>query len=249
MPGMIDSISSVLAVGSRGGGGIPGAFIAFVIIAVIALIVGVIYAAKARKKRQMALSAWADERGLHFTPDEVSTLEKRFSDFSALQQGSNRYGYNVIRGSIGERDLWAFDYHYETYSTDSKGRRSTHHHHFSAVVVDSALRLAPLSVRSESIFDKMKGAFGFDDIDFESAEFSRKFWVTAKDKRWAYEVLHQETIELLLESPRFALELDGPYVMALRGKHFKPVDFDHAVALIHGVLDRLPKDIVKQRGV
>jgi len=241
MPSMIESLLPLPL-----GAGMPAGFIVFIVIGVIALIWGVIYAAQARKKRRLALAAWAAQRGLHFTPDEVSSLERRFDAFKVLRQGSNRYGYNVIRGTLKDRDLWAFDYHYETYSTDSKGNRTTHHHHFSAVIVDSALRLTALTVRAEGFFDKMKGVFGFDDIDFESAEFSRKFWVTSPDKRWAYDVLHQETMELLLESPRFALHFDGSHVMAVRGKRFQPADFDHAVTLVHGVLDRIPKDIVKQ---
>jgi len=173
----------------------------------------------------------------------VSSLANQFPAFKALHTGSKRYAYNVMIGQTGERGIWAFDYHYETYSTDSKGNRTTHHHHFSCVVVDSGMYLKPLTIRAENFLDKMKGAFGFDDIDFESAEFSRKFWVTAEDKRWAYDVVHQGTMEFLLKGPRFALHLDGPYVAALRGNIFKPFEFDQALDLMRGVLERIPADI------
>jgi len=221
----------------------PGGFILlFLAIAAIA-IVSVVLGAQARKRRQLELQAWASSHGWHFTVDEVSSLERRFPGFSCLTQGDNRYGYNVVRGTRDDCDLWAFDYHYQTYSTDSKGHRTTHHHHFSALLVDSGLRLAPLNIRQEGFFDRMKGVFGFDDIDFESAQFSNEFWVTAPDKRWAYDVINQRNMELLLASPRFSLQFDGPHVLAWRNKTFKPPEFEQALSLVLELLAGIPKDI------
>ncbi len=220
-----------------------GLFIPFLILVVALIIFGAISASKAKQKRQMALAAWSDARGWNFEPAEVSSIARRFPAFGCFKQGNDRYAYNVMRGSVGDYGGWAMDYHYTTTSTDSKGNTTTHHHNFSAVIIDSGLRLSPLGIKTESFFDKMKGAFGFDDIDFESAEFSRAFWVTAENKRWAYEVIHQGTMEFLLESPRYTLEMDGPYVLAWRGRRFKPAQFEEALALATGILDRLPKDI------
>lgn len=223
----------------------PGGFVVFIIVGIALVILVAVGAHKAKKKRQMALATWASSKGFHYTPDEVSTIENRFGTFGCFTTGDNRYGYNVMRGDWRGRPTWAFDYHYETHSTDSKGNRTTHHHNFSAVIVDSRLALKPLKLRAEGLFDKMKGAFGFDDIDFESAEFSRKFWVTSPDKRWAYDVIHQETMEYLLHAPRFKLEMDGPWVLVYRGSTFKPPVFEQAFDLAHGVLERLPDDIVE----
>ena len=221
----------------------PGGFIAILIaFAGIAIIVAV-FGAKARKQRQLALQAWASANGWHYTPEEVSSIERRFPGFGCLTQGDNRYGYNVMRGDRGDCDIWAFDYHYQTYSTDSKGHRTTHHHHFSALLVDSGLQLAPLTIRQEGFLDRMKGVFGYDDIDFESVEFSNEFWVTAPNKRWAYDVINQRNMELLLGSPRFALQLDGSHVLAWRNKTFKPAEFDQALTLVFELLGGIPKDI------
>ena len=222
-----------------------GAFIGMFVLIAALIIAGIIWGAAQKKKRRLALEAWAGLRGLSFDPEDDDTLARNFPAFKPLHTGSRRYAYNVMTGEVERGYVCAFDYHYETYSTDSKGNRTTHHHHFSCVVVESGLFLKPLTIRAENFFDKMKGAFGFDDIDFESAEFSRKFWVTSKHKRWAYDVIHQETMELLLKSPRFAIELDGPHALARRGKRFKPIEFDQALALLWGVLDRIPSDLQK----
>lgn len=218
--------------------------IGFILVAIVAVIFGHLGA----KKRREQLAAWARARGWRYREGKVSTLDERWPQFDQLQQGDNRYGFNVMRGREDQREAFAFDYHYQTYSTDSKGRRQTHHHEFSAVVVDSGLELTPLAIRPEGIFDKVKGFFGYDDIDFESAEFSRAFWVTSPVKRWAYAVLHQGTMEYLLHSSRLPLEFeDGPYVIAWSSHKMRPEQFDDALAYIDGILDRIPKDIRKAR--
>ncbi|MDF1701694.1 MAG: hypothetical protein P1V36_11115 [Planctomycetota bacterium] len=224
------------------------ALIPFLFIAIFALVVvAIVFGHMGAKKRREELAAWARSRDWHYAEGEVSSLEDRFPSFGQLRQGDNRYGFNVMRGRVGHRRAHAFDYHYQTYSTDSKGRRQTHHHEFSAVVVDSGLELTNLALRPEGIFDKMKGLFGVDDIDFESVEFSKAFWVTSPEKRWAYDVLHQETMEYILDGPRFHLEFeDGPYVIALLARKFKAPDFDDALAFVDGILDRIPKDIRKE---
>ena len=145
----------------------------FLTVAVIVVIIffGWYFAAKRRNE----LLAWATAHGLGFSPDRDSQMVYRCPTFNCLTQGDNRYAYNIITGRLANRELRAFDYHYETYSTDSKGRRQTHHHSFSAVVLSSAVPLKPLFIRPEGFFDKVTEFFGFDDIDFESAAFSRKF--------------------------------------------------------------------------
>jgi hypothetical protein len=150
-----------------------------------------------------------------------------------------------MEGKHQDRPCCAFDYHYETYTTDSKGRRQTHHHHFSAVVLECGLPLKPLFLRPESMFDRLGEMFGLDDIDFESTDFSRAFHVKATDKRWAFDVIHQGTMEFLLQAPRYHVELQGPWLMAWRTSRMKPVDFQGALFVLDGILDRLPRYLVQ----
>ncbi len=219
-----------------------------IIVAVIAVVAGAaIWAARMRDKRRQEVAGWAQANGLKFLPANDHSLWLRYRDFKCLQRGDNRYAYNVCLGTIGQRVTCGFDYHYETHSTDSKGHRQTHHHHFSAVVVDAGLPLKPLYIRPEGFFDKLTEFVGFEDIDFESAEFSRKFHVTAPDRRWAFDVLHQKTMELMLACPRFHIEFQGNQVMAYYGgKTFAPGDFSSAVKVVTEMLDLLPPGVVEE---
>lgn len=205
-----------------------------------------IYGWHAAQKRRQALAEWATAKGLSYSQGNDRSLDAIYGCFSCLLQGANRYGYNVMRGEWARRLALAFDYHYETYSHDNKGRRRTHHHHFSAVILGCDLTLKPLFIRPENIFDKVTEFFGWDDIDFESAEFSRKFYVKSKDKKWAYDVIHQRTMEYLLAQPRFTMEFEGRHVIAYRSSRFSVADFGAAAETVTGVLERLPDYLVKQ---
>ena len=192
------------------------------------------------KKRREALSALASHLGLRFDPNKDRSFDDRYRCFDALRWGDNRYAYNILRGEFDGRHIVGFDYHYETSRTDSDGDRTTTSHHFSAVIFQTALPLDGLTIRNEGFFDRMKTLFGFDDIDFESAEFSKAFHVKCRDRGMAYDVVQPETMEFMLKMPRFTLHFEEGKVMAMRSSTFKPEDFRAAMHLVDGILDRIP---------
>ena len=217
-----------------------------IIFAIIALIVaGVIVSHKQAEGRKKELAGWAFSKSLNFSPARDAGIDNRY-DFKCLRRGENRYGYNIIEGNLGNRPMSAFDYHYETHHTDSKGNRHTQHHYFSAVIVDANLPLKPLFIRSERLLDKLTEFIGFDDIDFESAEFSKKFYVKSPDKKWAYDVLHQATMEFMLGASRFDIEFGIRHVIAYRNNTFKMQEFEEAINLVNGILDRLPESLIQE---
>ena len=215
---------------------------------IVLVVVLVVYGFYAAAQRRKALAAWARSKGLSFDQSKDYSFEERFGDFDCLSQGdSDHYAYNIMSGQWSARPILAFDYHYETHSTDSKGRRTSSSHYFSAVVITSDIPLKPLYIRREGFFDKIGQFFGFDDIDFESAEFSRKFYVKSPDKRWAYDVIHTRTMEHLLASANFSIRFDRAHVIAWRSRTNKPADFEAAAELISGILDRLPEYVVRRQ--
>jgi len=217
----------------------PWVFFLFVPLVVGVLVYGLYRAAQRRK----ALRAWAVRNGLSFDPSHDGSMDERFPDFGCLHQGGDRYGYNCMIGPQRGRTVLAFDYHYETGS--GKDRTS---HHFSAVILASGVPLKPLHIRSEGFFDRVGEFFGFDDIDFESAEFSREFRVTSPDRRWAYDVIHARMMAYLLAAPRMSIQFDSGHVIVWQGgRTFSPAQFTDALELAGGILDRLPNYLVQQQ--
>jgi hypothetical protein len=225
----------------------PGGLFCLIFFGVVALIaVFAIFAYLQAEKRRKELAGWAQSHGLRFSADRDSRMDDRYPDFGCLRQGEARYAYNITNGNWKARGLTAFDYHYETHSTNSEGQRQTHHNYFSAVILDTEYRLRPLTVRAETFVDKIAGFVGFEDINFESAEFSREFYVKSPDRKWAYDMIQQSTMEFLLQSPRFAIEMHGRSVIASRGDTFSPATFEAAIAVIEGILERLPPGLQKE---
>jgi len=218
-----------------------------IIVLVVAAFIGLaVWGHLQAKQRRQDMAKLARSNNWKYKPGKDYGMDERFGIFGCLKQGNRQYAYNILQGQVSQRHMLGFDYHYETYSTDSKGRRTTHHHYFSSVIINAGLPLKPLFIRPESFFDKVTEFFGYDDIDFELNEFSRNFYVKSPDKKWAFDVIHQATMEFLLESPTFYLEFQAPYVMAYRKKTFDIQEFPAAIAVVEGVLDRLPKYLLRE---
>jgi hypothetical protein len=226
----------------------PIFFFVLIIIAAIAAAIGfAIWNSRMKDKRRKELAGWAQVNGLKFLPEKDHSVWMRYQLFKCLQRGEDRYAYNIMVGTSGTRVMSAFDYHYETHSTNSKGQRQTHHHYLSALVVDAGLPLKPLFIRPEGLLDKVTEFVGIEDIDFESAEFSQKFFVKSPDRRWAYDVLHQKTMELMLAYPRFHIDFQGSQVMAyFDNKTFTLGEFGSALKVVTGILDYLPESVVRE---
>jgi hypothetical protein len=178
------------------------------IIVVICIIGAIIWGLQAGKKRRSAMGELAERLALQFSAERNYGMAKQYAFLDKLRQGSNRYAYNIMNGSFQGHELAAFDYHYETHSTDSKGNRQTHHHHFSFFILTMEKSFPELTIAKEGFFSKIAQAVGFDDIDFESHEFSKRFAVRSKDKKFAYDFCNAQMIDYLLGHPDINLEVD-----------------------------------------
>jgi len=180
-----------------------------VVIALIAL--GAYFAHQQQVRRREELARLAASRDWSFDSAKDHSHDERYADFGIFTQGGSRYAYNTLRGGVEIANaLWSVqlgDYHYTTTSSNGK-TTTTHTHLFSYAVIESPYVGAPdLAIRAEGFFDKFAGMLGFDDIDFESEEFSRRFHVRSADKRFAYDVLHPQMMEFMLDGSPPAIEI------------------------------------------
>lgn len=183
----------------------PLIIVGFIALIVVLGILGYISTAK----RRDAMAALAARLGLRFDPSKSWDIAQRYRFLDKLRSGSNRYAFNILSGSYQGNDVNLFDYHYETHSTDSKGHRQTHHHYFSFFILHLPASFPELVIGSEGFFSKIAQALGYDDIDFESHEFSRKFCVRSADKKFAYDVCNARMIEYLLSNTDLTIEIEA----------------------------------------
>jgi hypothetical protein len=204
-----------------------------VIIAIIAVLIGLaIYSHHLAKKRQEAMLRCAQALGLEFYPSNDHSFDERYPFIAKLCQGNNRYAFNILSGVYRGSHVQVFDYHYETQSRDSKGRTTTHHHYFSFFILLLDYRLPELLISREGWVSKFVQFLGFDDIDFESAEFSQKFLVKSPNKKFAYDICHSQMIEYLLANSDLNIEIEHNCYTLFFGSQLEP-------ELIQKNLDRL----------
>lgn len=149
-------------------------FLPFLIMgAVIALItIGIIVAMWQEKKRREQLGLLAEELGLVFQPDGDPQHHKQVNSFALFSQGGGRKISNLILGETDEVNIALFDYQFTTGS----GKQKQTHRQTVASLQSPSLQCPNFTMRPEGMFDKIGGAFGMQDIDFEShPDFSNMF--------------------------------------------------------------------------
>ncbi|MDF1809297.1 MAG: hypothetical protein P1U42_06345 [Phycisphaerales bacterium] len=238
-------------------------FIILGVAAAIGLIVLAVKAAAAAAKRQRerieAMAQFADRMGFSFNTGHDSYHDEEFSHFEVFTRGFDRAAYNTLSGMV---DLGAAmcrckmgDFTYktrETYTTtDSKGRTTTRTrivtHYFSYFILELPYPQMPnLKIRREGIFDKIASAFGKNDIDFESSEFSRKYHVKCKNRKFAYDIIHPRMIEFMLETKPGAIDIEQSRICLTDGFSTWPSErFEGSLGWTLRFLEHWPEFVVK----
>jgi hypothetical protein len=184
-----------------------------IVVVLIVIVISAIYGMIQARKRLEGLFELAQRLGLKFSAVEDYGLADRYGFLNQLAQGENRYARNVLSGTYQQNQVLAFDYHYETYSQGKNGRQ-THHHWFSFFILTLPAVFPDLTIRRENFLTKVAEAFGYQDIKFESAEFSRAFCVRSPDKKFAYDVCNAQMMEYLLANRDLSIEIENQ-VLAL----------------------------------
>ncbi len=205
------------------------------------IIAAAIFAAKAARKRREELATLAGRLGLNYQAESDRSLAGRFGFLNALAQGSNRYAFNLLTGDYHGHAVIVFDYHFETYSNDSKGNRQTQHHYFSCCLLTLPQSFPELRITREGMFSKIAQAFGYADIDFESAEFSRTFCVRSKDKKFAYDVCQAQMMEYLLVNRDLSVEIEDRALALAFGKRLSATEIEANLQRLLAIRSRLPE--------
>ena len=180
------------------------------------------------------VSEWATEQGLAYR-SMVSGNDRRFA---RLLQGANGLKWNWVCGLYHGRWMQAFCCRSASPVPKSVG----------VVILRCKYRLNRLLIRPQKSLDVFGKAAKLMDIDFESWEFNQQFVVKAGGRKWAYYVLHQEAMEVLLKYGRdFGIEFNGHWAMIWQESPMTPDDIYRAFAVLANVLDMIPAYRMKKR--
>jgi len=186
-------------------------------------------------KRRQAMMALAARLGLNFYPRKDRDMARRYRFLDKLRAGRDRYAFNTLTGGYQDNDVTVFDYHYKTGSG-----KNTHHHYLSFFFLKMPASFPELVIAREGLLSKIGQALGYDDIDFESHEFSRKFCVRSKDKKFAYDVCNALMIEYLLSNDDLSIEIENNILAISFNRRLSPERIEPNLNRLIAVRSLLP---------
>lgn len=208
-------------------------------------------AAELERARKAALAAWAGAAGFELHEDLTGEIESRFKGLVDIGRGHDRTASDVLVRRC-QPATYFFRYFYKTWetrtvtSTDSNGqiqvRTETYEesHHQRYLIVELSPGFPDLVIRPESWFEKLAALVGFDDIDFESEEFSRKYYVKSGQREFAYAVIHPQMMEYLLGHVGNLQLTGGRLLVSAAWKDHTAAGCRETLEFLRGFIERIP---------
>lgn len=188
-----------------------------------------------QKWRREKMEKVAKGLGLRFRSGKDKDLPRQYQFLDKLSQGRNRYARNILTGDYKGNPTTCFDFHYTVGAGKNKRHVSC-----SFFMLHLEKRFPELRIATEGLFSKFAQSLGFDDIDFESHEFSRRYVVRSDDKKFAYDVCNARMIEHLLKSPVEHLEIDGNCMALGFDRRINPEGIEYQLFRLVKIRERLP---------
>jgi hypothetical protein len=205
----------------------------FVLVAAAVMVFGVI----AERRRRAELEEFARRLGFAFRPG-ASGDGRQCAGYTPFDTGRSRRASNLIEGTRGGVGWEAFDYRYTTGS--GKNRRT---HRWGVVVARVGLSLPRATLRPEGWFDAVAALAGFDDINFESEAFSRRYHVSGSDRQRIDGLIDARMMEYLLSLPAVHWQLGPGLVIHARQGRFTTGEMEQRMGMIDGFLWRIPEHV------
>lgn len=189
------------------------------------------------KTRRDGMARLAARLGYRFTPRPKPGLleEYRFLLRSTARRGASaKYLIHGERDGIRVRML------------DHPGPDSTLR---SVVLLEMPGRDFPLfRLRLERSTDRIAAAAGFEDIDFESDEFSRKYYVKCKDRRFAYDVITARQMEMLLTLDDINIEINCDAMAFYLARALSPAEIEWLHGIAWRFVGNIPEFVLERKG-
>ncbi|GAB3859854.1 hypothetical protein GCM10028801_21710 [Nocardioides maradonensis] len=188
-------------------------------------------------ERVEALRAWAAQREWAFRTEDAA-LVTRFRR-QPFARGSRRRAHNVVSGRAHGRSFTAFEYLYDTTSTNGEGQSTTDTHRFAVLAVHLGVPVPELAVGRSTTLQRLWGKLFGSDIALGDAEFDRDFAVRSESPELARDVLQPMVRDTLRRHPDIAWRFEGDSMLVVRRGRHTPTDIqerlDYASAVLAGV--------------
>jgi len=202
---------------------------------------------QAEQKRRELLMMWATNSGFSYVVEDDSWCARW--NATPFGEGDHRKARNVITGTHKDRTFVAFDYTYETHSSNGKGGQTTTTHHYVVTSLQLPTYLPQLQVTPENMMTRLGNAVGLEDIELESEDFNRRFRVHASDRKFACDVLTPRTMQMLLSRPATSWRIDGSDIFTWRDGRLSPAMCLATTRQLQDIVDGIPSFVWHEREI
>ncbi|HUR13627.1 MAG TPA: hypothetical protein VM097_03950 [Mycobacteriales bacterium] len=200
--------------------------------------------AQAKKRREL-FRGFALSQGWRWTAQEDSWCT-RFSG-TPFGTGDGWEAKNVLEGTFRQRPMVAFDYSYDTHSTDTKGNSTTTTHRYAVCALSLPSPLPEFELVPEGLLGRVGTLLGMQDIELESEDFNRRFRVRCGDPKLAYDLLPARTMEALLARPAQHVRLFGADALCWEDGTHSPSELLARLDTLSALLDGVPAYVWSDR--
>lgn len=217
-----------------------------ILIAVVAIALGIAASVLTKSprsdRRRGEMGALAGRLGLHFDRARDERLPEQFGFLNVLAAGDQRSASNIMRGNYNGAQVLLFDYECYYGSKESERLQTT------VLMLFFPLPFPELTVFRKTPVVKLATLAGYADIEFESAEFSRRFCVRSRDKKFAYDFCHPGMMEYLLKNRDLHLEIEGRVLALGCGRLLNPTEFVFNLTRLFQIRSLMPKYLFPRSG-
>ena len=191
------------------------------------------------RNRDRLLVASAKRAGLSFSPQDP--FDCAGPPFDLFRQGDGRGTQNVMWRPNAEHPIRVFDYWWYDEYEDNNGVAHRSYHRRTCATAEVGWLWPQLSLTKEGLVSKAASVLGVRDIEFESEEFNRTFYVTSEDRRFANAFLDAQMIDLLAATKGFVeIEVKNRWILLyterLKGNELPPL-----YKLTETIVARIPR--------
>ncbi|MBM4031330.1 MAG: hypothetical protein FJ291_06035 [Planctomycetes bacterium] len=164
--------------------------------------------------RARELRKLAKELGLSYGGRDWTTA--RLASKSPFVRARASWYYDMVSGNYQGHHVWVLD-HREGFFTAGPARERAHD---TCLVLEHEGSFPELSIRPrkrELVIDVMMPRL--EEVEFESAEFSRSFRVATANRKFAYDVCHPRMMECLLGHRDLSVEFKGNSIAMVFQRH------------------------------
>ncbi len=228
--------------------------IIFIVVILVSILVTFV-SGRMSRKRSENIEPEARRLGLDYYRHDPYAIGFRYRYLDPLRLGfkaqaslegreGGGYATNVINGSYQGHRVLLFDYCYQSPGGHEHGGREDD---FSAAILQLADHFPETVLYPEGFLDKVKQGMGFEDLDFENEEFSRKFVVKSTDPRYARDIFHSGMMELLLSMEGdISFEAERDTVLFYFHKNLKVEELEAKLDQFVAIKEQFPQYVFEE---